>query len=252
MAESPYAVEGVQFYRCPGEVTFDQHKGHSDNGLLDGCYVYVGLKDVEWKVGGRVHCVHCGSHAQPVRPGEVAPAGKLGRANASVFILERAKAESFREKSFDTTAWQWGCCMNKQCSQHYLEAQPFDSDATRVDTTRGTAGPTHSATQYMLRNPDALPDGVSAGNRWAISSKLTNRPEGKAWRRCLFCGALMATSEKEQFMSWPLRNQRVKRRELESDDEAGWTFHGPAATFRIYRWSEWLAHTKEPVVALEK
>ena len=253
MAVSPYAVDGVVWYRCPGEVTFDQHKGHSDNGLLDGCYAYVGLKDVEWHVGGRVHCVHCGSHTQTVRPGEVAPAGKLGSPNAAVFVLERQKAAEWKTPDFHADDWQWGCCMNKQCSQHYLEANAVESDATRIDPQRGTAGWTHSATQYMMLKPDSLPDGVKAENKWAISSKLTNRPEGKAWRRCLFCGALMATSEKEQQMTWPLKSQRIQRRLEANDDEAGWSFYGPAATFRVYRWGEWVAKSKsEPVVTIEK
>ena len=251
-SESPYALSDVAWYRCPGEISYDQHKGKNDTGLLDGCFVYVGLKDVEWRVGGRVHCVHCGSHTSAVNPGGVAPSGKMGSANAAVFVVERAPVAAWKTKELDADRWMWGCCMNKTCSQHYLEANAMESDAVKTDTRTGLAGPCHSASQFMMLEADALPEGVRAENRWAISSKLTNTPSGKAWRRCVFCGAIMATSEKEQFLSWPLKPQRIRRRELESDDEAGWTFTGPAATWRIWRWSEWVAAHKEPVVTVEQ
>ena len=147
MPKAQYGVDGVVWYRCPGEVTYPAHKPHSDSGLLDGCFLYVGLKDFRWKVGGRVHCAHCGGHAQQVPASEVAPAGKLGSANPAVFVVERVPVGVLKDRKFDASRYDWGCCMNKNCSQHYLEANAVDSDAITTDARVGTGGRVHSATQ---------------------------------------------------------------------------------------------------------
>ena len=254
-----YDMDGIEWYRCPGAITFDQHKAASASGLLSGCFLYIGLKDVTWHVGGRVHCAHCGGHAERVSHREVGelPRGTTG-ANPAVYVAARMPAADL--KGIESDRYDWACCFNKSCSKHYLEANAVDSDAVTTSVAIGTGGRVHSATQFAMLKRDELPPDLDAGDRWKISSRAVNRQDGKSWRRCLFCGVLFATSEKETWVEgkvggWPLKSHRAQRRHEEPEDEQGWNFWGPAATFRLYRWEEYVALLKgatEPVVAVKE
>jgi hypothetical protein len=219
----------IRKYRCPGRVSVVTEKtAHLLDKDRDGCWITIGLRDVNFEKDGRVYCPSCGDSTD--QRDDKVPA--LHSEVHAEFVVDRMAKEVAIK--LDPNDFLFGACYNPECSKTYLPADGGDSDA-RSDDGRIV----HGGTQYVMAR---TPKGVKSIDRWRlegprhiIAGKPTPggipKPRVGMWFRCLFCGSALRMAD----------NRALAEKITNEDQDQMWSFPGCAVTFRIYRKAEYEA-----------
>ncbi len=216
----------IKKFRCPGRVEITTPVTASQLGKdLHGCWLTIGLKDVNFEKSGRLMCPSCGNTAQE-RSDKVPTLYSDVHAE---FVLDRVSLDTV--KAADPAEFLFGACYNPQCSKVYLPSDARGSDALVSGSV------SHGGTQFIMAR---TPKGVKVIDRWRLEGPrhiIAGRPQpgGKPkpkvgqWYRCIFCGSALKMTD------IAVESETITNEE----NDQQWTFPGCAATFRIYRQEEY-------------
>jgi len=151
------------------------------------------------------------------------------------FYVVRVNPEHYKDKD---RFFKMAVCHDTDCSKRYLRDDVSRGDINGVASDAMEDGKHwHSGTQFVMKNPvegeyeDSWEFANDRGPRGRRDDPAI-RWNGRSWRRCIFCGQLMK-------INTHFDEPDTMGKTDDDLDGGSWRWHGPAATFRIYREKEY-------------